>query len=110
MLEITRFGDYMNRPMSEEYDTITGKYRTDLQELITPPDFVKALLMAEEYKAEGFTLDGFIEELKKVITKSMPDYNIKVTESVDKQLSKAHKTLSDIRLYTDITSDIANQN
>lgn len=102
VIEITDWKRYMNEPESEEYPFITEKYREQLQDKIEPVDFIKALLMAEEYKADGFTLDGFIEELKKAISCSIPDYNISTGE-------KINKALNDMRLYTDIARDITNQ-
>lgn len=92
----------MNEPEPEEYPFITEKYREQLQDKITPEHFIMALLMAEEYKADGFTLDGFIEELKSVITRSVPDYNISTGERIN-------KALNDMRVYTDIVRDITNQ-
>ena len=102
MIEITDWKRYMNEPESEEYPFITEKYREQLQDKITPEHFIMALLMAEEYKADGFTLDGFIEELKKAIKVSVPDYNIKSTDEIS-------KALDDIRIFTDIVRDITNQ-
>lgn len=102
MIEITDWKRYMNEPESEEYQFITEKYRRQLQDKITPEHFIIALLMAEEYKADGFTLDGFIEELKKAITSSVPDYNISTGDRIN-------KALNDMKVYTDIVRDITNQ-
>lgn len=102
MIEIKEFKGYMNEPESEEYPFITEKYREQLQDKIEPVDFIKALLMAEEYKADGFTLDGFIEQLKIAISKSVPEYNLR-------QAEKINKALNDMRVYTDIVTDIQQQ-
>lgn len=102
MIEIKEFKGYMNEPEPEEYTFITEKYREQLQDKIEPADFIKALLMAEEYKADGFTLDGFIEQLKIAISKSVPEYNLN-------QAEKINKVLNDIKVYTNIVTDIQQQ-
>lgn len=107
VIEITDWKNIMNEPEDDIKELgiqfVTEKYREQLQDEIKPKHFIYALLMAEEYKRDGFTFDGFIAELKSVIMKSMPDYNIKLSYDVD-------KLINNIRLYTDIVRDIANSN
>lgn len=107
MIEIKEWREIMNEPEDDMKELgvqfVTDKYREQLQDEIRPEHFIYALLMAEEYRRDGFTFDGFIAELKNVIMKSMPDYNIKLSHDVD-------KLINNIRLYTDIVRDIANSN
>ena len=99
MLEITGFRA-MNEPEEYADEYVTAKYINRLQDNIKPEHFVYALLMAEEYRRDGFTFDGFIDELKNVIVKSLPERNVALSYELD-------KNLNNIKMYTDIVLDIS---
>lgn len=94
------FEKYMNKPEDDGY--ITSKYVDKLQNEIKPEHFVYALMMAEEYQKDGFTLSGFIAELKRAIKESVPDRNIELADSINKELDK-------VRIMTDIVVNIAKE-
>lgn len=94
------FEQRMNKPEDDGY--ITSKYVDNLQNEIKPEHFVYALMMAEEYQKEGFTLAGFIEELKRAIIHSMPDRNIELVNEIN-------NSYDNVRIYTDIVNKIMNQ-
>ena len=94
------FEKYMNKPEDDGY--ITSKYVDNLQNEIKPEHFIYALMMAEEYQKDGFTLAGFIEELKKAIAHSMPDRNIELVNEISNRYDN-------VRTYTDIVNKIVNQ-
>ena len=93
------FDQYMNKPEDDGY--ITSRYVDNLQNEIKPEHFVYALMMAEEYQKNGFTLAGFIEELKRAIIHSMPDRNIELVNEIS-------NSYDNVRIYTDIVNKIMN--
>ena len=101
MLKITGF-KAMNEPEEYADEYVTAKYIDQLQNNIKPEHFVYALLMAEEYRRDGFTFDGFIDELKNAIVKSLPERNVELSYEID-------KNLNNIKMYTDIVLDIVNK-
>ena len=99
MLKITGFRA-INEPEEYADEYVTAKYIDQLQNNIKPEHFVYALLMAEEYRRDGFTFDGFIAELKNAIVKSLPERNVALSYELD-------KNLNNIKMYTDIVLDIS---
>lgn len=99
MIEIIGFEDCMNKPQLE---SITLNYEDRLENMITPKHLIFALFLAEGYREDGFTLDGFIEGLKKTIADTVPSYNIKLSDKINKELN-------DIKLFTDVAGNIISQ-